>query len=337
MFIRRVLNSKGFSITEMMVAAGLSGVMALLTVTFQADMKKSIQQLEDRVDFVTDTNIGLRVAWNIFGQMKPSLNNIELPDDNGKNFFDYSSEMSLRSAGTFSMSRVFTLNYDQYNSGRTAMYFLIDDSNRGAGVLYNPLNAYDKAKMGTGVIEYVSLNQGNIVTAKLQNSPDVSKRIMKAGELVLIQSPVLLKDIGLVAEDNFVTNNSLYSISRQMAFLGRVNNSATDLVKEQYDVSFKYTHPAFPGLTMGTVDDFLRYLPPSLGGGAYAVLVPVAMMRLRVVPSNREASLKKIDIYVSKRSPNGYDREMKIFDAVSSIRLLREDISTPMVKVEVVD
>ncbi|MFN7905302.1 MAG: hypothetical protein ACK5P5_08965, partial [Pseudobdellovibrionaceae bacterium] len=199
------------------------------------------------------------------------------------------------------------------------------------------VHAYKASQFSNGIIEYVSLNQSNVITEKLQGSPPLVRRIMAPDELVLIQSPVQLKDLSLMTDDDFVTNEYLYALSRQLSFLGKVNSAGTDITKESYGLSFNYKHPAFVDLEMSSPDDFFRYLPPSLGGGAYSVVSPITMVRLRVEKAARQAGLKKINVFLSKRSPAGFINENLIFSEVSSIRLIRNDISAPMIKIEVGD
>lgn len=334
---KQLVNNKGFTMVELLVALGLSVLLGLITVGFQLDMQRAVQKLEDRADFVTDSNIGLRVLWDILGMMRPSFNNLSLNDDSGRNFFDMATDMSIPGSNGTIMNRVFSLDYEQIDNGKTEFIFLVEDPKRGASVLYNPVHAYNAGEFFNGVIQYVSLNQNNIVTNKLQNAPPLQKRIMAPLELVMLQSPVQLKDISLLSDSDFVTNQYLYALSRQFSFLGRVNTNGTDLTKESYEVNFNYRHPAFLSLEMNNPDDFFRYLPPSLGGGAYSLLSPVAMMKLRVEKAKTVASLKKINVYLSRRTSAGYGNEFLIFSEISKLSLIRQDISAPMVKIEVVD
>ncbi|MFN7905616.1 MAG: type II secretion system protein J, partial [Pseudobdellovibrionaceae bacterium] len=135
---KNLRNNKGFTVTELMVALGLSVILGMMTVGFQLDMKRSVQKLEDRADFVTDANTGLRIVWDMLGKMKPSFNNLTLGDDDGRNFFDMATDMNIPGSGGAVMSRKFTLNFDRIDNGRTEFVFLADEPKRGAGVLYNP-------------------------------------------------------------------------------------------------------------------------------------------------------------------------------------------------------
>lgn len=327
-------NQKGFSITEVLVAMGLSSILILMTVGFQLDMKKNVQNMENRTDFIMDSNVGIQAVWKLLGQMRPSLNNLNLLDDNGRNFFDTIAELNLSGAGNVVMSREFTLDAAHLASGRAEFYFLVDAAERGTPVLYNPVHAYDGEKLFNSAIEYVGLNQSNVVTDKLQGSGEAGK-IMDADELVLMQSPVFLKDASLVTDASFVNDAVVFALSRQLSFLGAVNRAESDLRKESYELNFNYSHPAFPSLVMRNVDDFLRYLPPSLGGGAYAVVSPVKMVKINAQAVEGDTTGKLIDVYLSYRQKKKFTKPLKIFSKVSSVKLIRKDISTPVINLEV--
>lgn len=326
-----MMNKKGFTLVEMLVAIGLSSVLVLLTMGFYGNLHRQVKSEESRVLFLTDATIGLKYVWKVMSQVKPSMNNLKTLDDDGKDFFAFPSDNSTFSMNESERKRQITLK----RGGKVEVIFLADDPSRGPSTLYLPSNAYNKTQLFGGVLSYVALNQNDYITDKIQGSPPVEASIMSPGKMVLLSSPVYLKDVSHLTDENFNSPSFINARPRNLSFLGKVNSSGSDLVRETLGGEFDFSHPAFPSISVANPDQFLRYLPPSLAGGAYAYVSPITVQKFVATPSEGDPTETLVDITFHRMVDGKFDSGFILFSRIKHLKFIRDFISSPIIKVEV--
>lgn len=339
----QLANAKGMTLIEVMIASALMVTLLLTTFSFTTDLMKQVEGERDKTTFIIDANTGLQRLWPIIGAIKPSLNNVFVPDDNdsSKNFFEYSVDSTVNLLTPSEARRSFTLDEptDYFD-------FLVDDPDRGTTTLYNPVNAYNAGEIFNNKnLVFVGINQGNYLSVKLRPDPAPSKPILSAGQLLLFHSPIYLRDPNLLTDTDFHTDAYMKKSSRNFSFLGHWKTGAI-FEKNTFNGKFDFSHPLISGLTVDSIDTYFRHLPPSLAGGTFTAVTPVTAYRLTVRKVTGDPTGKLRNIHIMKWAPGQYNFPANstalnppmttvLFDRIRGVKFIREHVSSPIINIEV--
>ncbi len=342
---------QGMTLIEVMIASALIMILLLATFTFSADIMRQAEAEKDKSDFIIDSNLGLQKIWPTLAAMKPSMNNIQQLDDNGQAFFDYRIDTtSALVPDSPAVRRILILN--EHNE---KFDFLVDDVNRGTTTLYNPAYAYDADRIfNNRELVFEGIDNGGYISNRLQPNPAPPQATLGEGQLLLFHSPILLKNVDVLPETNYNAEDYVNQIPRNFTFLGHWGGGV--FTKNTLNGLFNFSHPIKPTLNIDNIDEYFRYLPPSLAGGTFTAMTPVTAYRLVAKKTTIKITDRKdadgvlrpnVDIHLFRYNP-GYTNfppeadldepgeGTVLFKNVRALKLMRDHIASPVVRIEVV-
>lgn len=313
-------SNKAYSLVEMTIVTALVGLMAAAASYQMFNVKKEFNSVAKKLE----TNIE-KVSSNIaiFEQLKKSsvsLNNLNLADDQNRNFFDYYSDVSEQILPELWRKRKLTIT----QQNKKTFFLLITASNEKS--FYNPVEAYfvssppfDQSKAGQLI--YKGANYNKVMQKKF-------KTTWKQGSLFLFNSPTPLR-----TPINGKIN--LKQAPREMSFLGEVNRGGSDLTKVSLSV-FRSTHPANASIQLNSLDQFFKRLP-SIGGAAPIVTAEaVQLLQLYVYPSGKKIRGKNVfGLYFSVFNSGKWQTPQLISEFVKKVEFYRSSVSMPLIGVKV--
>jgi hypothetical protein len=128
--------------------------------------------------------------------------------------------------------------------------------------------------------------------------------------------------------------------------LGHWKGFGNALIKNDFDQQFNFKHPVLPQLEVENIDTYFRHLPPSLAGGNFTTVSPVTGYRLTVRKSGADRSGKLRDIHFLKWDPSrasfpegsktsSLSENSILLRRVQGLKLIRDHVSNPIVRIEV--
>lgn len=326
-------NNKGFTITELMIAVGLSsivgvGIFQVLTSTGQMQ-KIFSEKMDERIE----ANLADKLLLRDLRAAGPSLNNIYFKDDNGLNFFDYDIDRS--SAFYRSQSnrkRTYTL---QQNGPKTFMYFMAFDDLRGKGlfadaVTFFQVGAPPPSPNEPATLTYKGINYNNYLTAKdsegnyLNNPALIEDR--HAEKLVLVDSSSFMPvspQKPAVFIGKIVKSGSIYDIAKIPT--GSIPKSKENTQLWGYTIKTPtggYIEPA-------NFENFMYNLPPVGANGASVRIKPVRIFKYELdCTDTANCILYRSDVLHGTSS-----QRLPVLRGFNKIVFYRDDMATSVFKV----
>lgn len=331
----RLRNSKGMTITELMVAMGLTsivGVSMFQVLTRTTDMQKKISE---KLDLQIETALGDQIIVRDLRNSGSSLNNLVVKDDNNLNFFDFDPDRSSPFYRAQSKkSRTFTLK----KGGKTFFYVMTFDTLRGKGLFADavtffqvgpaPANPHQPASL-----TYRGINYNNYLTAKDANNQDMNNPLListaNLNKLVLVDSSSYMPVSPLkpaVFIGKVVKSGSIYDIEKIAATA--IPKTAQNTPLWNYDIRT----PVNTTIVPNNFEQFMYNLPPVGANGASVRIKPIRLFRyeLDCTTDPKECVLSRKDVLHGVSS-----QKLPILRGFEKITFYREDIATSVFKVTV--
>lgn len=167
------MRSDGFSLTELMVTLGVSGMLMLFAHSILNKVNKESSDQIERSERAAGKLILEKVIRKDLRMADISFNRSSQEDDNGNIFFDYLPHGGCSSG----CERSITIEIDSDGDLSEKVYFLIENAFHGVKHSYAPSNAFSSG------LNFVSLNNNDALERE-QFSP------WEEGELLYVYSPI---------------------------------------------------------------------------------------------------------------------------------------------------
>lgn len=307
---RTIKRSFGFSVIELMVAIGLLGFLSVSAFAlFQYFYSRSML-VQNEVSARLDEAVAERLLFEDLAASTPALGAVTWSDDNNLEFFDLYDGLSHSKIADTEKSRTITLDAAK---GGGAIELIVGAS-IGAGARYFPIaKSYDAVEdlFNPGPLTYAGINRNGFFG---DNFP----KQWKEGQYFLFFSPTMVRR----------ADASLISPARPYSFLGYVKDG--DIAMDVLDGHWKVDHPLYKDVTIHNIDEYFRWLP-SIGGSMAAVLVvPVKVIRYRLVPDERNPVKGKL--WRSTRDGQVYKDEILYGQDLAKISFKRPDVTTRLIE-----
>lgn len=303
----------GFTLIELMMALGLSGMAILILVGVQQMYAGQQKKLGDKIEADSDADIGRRVLLQDLKAIDPSFSNLLLKDNDGRAFFDYYPDISETALGGVT-SRTLTLSL----KGRKEAVFLVQDdlADPLPILIYDPVAAYNVGATPVDMnvaasITFNSLNKNNWITSQ---RPGFWRNL----QLLMLDTPAMVRSSTTDTVD-------FKKVPRSPIYVGRV--SGTQLVSDSQVmalVNLKDPQDKYGNDTVDSADDFLRNLPAQGGGQPLVRLKAVKLLKYSIEPMNAKAKKKKNGSNAGRLFKSIYEngRYTKKFALVENIETL---------------
>lgn len=326
-------NNSGITITELMIAIGLSSIVGLGIFQVLTNTGKMQKIFSDKMDERVEANLADKLILRDLRAAGPSLNNISFQDDKGYNFFDYDPDRS----STFyrdqkSVSRTFTLE----QGGKTFMYFMAFDDLRGKGLFADAVTFFEVGPPPTdpnqpATLTYQGINYNNYLTAKdasgnYMNNPLLIDTI-NLNKLVLVDSSAFMPVSPIkpaVFIGKLVKSGSIYDIEKIAKATIPKNKQGTQI--------WNYTirTPINTTIEPNNFEQFMYNLPPVGANGASVRIKPVRVYKyeLDCVTDKTNCVLYRMDVLHGASS-----QKIPVLRGFNRIKFTRTDIATSVFKV----
>jgi hypothetical protein len=313
------LKEKGFTLPELLIAGTIGAAIILflgqyLKIT-DASNQKTQNDLEDTSDNLNMEAVLRKDLTNV----KHSLNNLNLKDDNGLLFFDYLSSSTCISecARSISMEMGTKAGY----ISKKSIYFIIINSGAGDQQIYNPSDAYDR-----GTLNFNSLNFNNTLAIR-QNSP-WGNQIKSRSTLMFIYSPIEI----------FKPLTGISTPGRNLSFMGWAGsgNYMGRLIPEvitDSGNSYYVNDDLRTGKKITSEDVFFKNMPYTTGLGSFAFLTGVKIVRYRLKTVLEGGKLTG-QLFRGEMNDKRLFDERPVGFNIKSLEFSRQTISSPAIYIK---
>lgn len=312
--------NKGFSLIELLVAGSVGAALVLFMAQYLKINDTSNRKIQSDLEDTSD-NLNMEVVLRKdLTNAQHSLNNMNVTDDNGSNFFDYLSSSSC----TTNCSRSIKIQAGSKAGeiSKKSLYFIIINSGAGDQQIYNPSDAYEK-----GTLNFKSLNQG--YNLSIRPSSPWNDNIKVRSTLMFLYSPIEI----------FSPSLGISAPGRMMSFMGwaGANNYTGTLDPESIYDNGKTYYKNDDLRTNGKInneDKFFQNMPYTTGLGSFAFLTPVKVVRYRLMTVAVSGKL-------TGQLLRGVMNEKHIFDEkpvgfnIKSLEFSRPTISSPGIYIKI--
>lgn len=326
-------NNKGVTITELLIAIGLSSIVGLGVFQVLNDNNSMQKMFSQKMDDQIESNLADKLILRDLRAAGPSMNNLKVTDDKNLNFYDFEPDRSSAFyRGQTTASRTVTLK----EGGNTFMYFLAFDDLRGKGLFADavtffevgppPANIYQPASL-----TYRGLNYNNYLMAKDSAGKDLNNP--------LLMNPINLGKLVLVDSSSYMPTAPL----RPAVFIGKIVQSGA-LVDVQKiadgaipkDKSnkpiwdYKITTPLNTVVEPTNFTQYMYNLPPVGANGASVRIKPVRLYKYELDcadPAN--CILKRHDVLHGASA-----QAIPLMRGFNCVRFTRNDIATSIFQVK---
>ena len=324
--MRLFRNSKGFTLTELMVATGVSSIVIYLIFSSVSQMKNQQTQIELSIHENIDTMLGERAMIMDLRNIDASFNNIvSIRDDKDLVFFDYFHDVASGMLSTRSRNLTLSLDKKTFPKSQKEMFFLtIADRLPGQlNVAFDPVSAYSVGPAPTDFnspakLDYKGLNSSSFISKQVQWWRD--------GQLVLLET---------VAKSRPPGTSSIALPARNPTFIGKVKGFDAEL-----DTNLaKYFNPKAPwsnDILLNTPDRFLRLLPSANGGVPKVFIKPVKFVRYYLEPDETQATQKGSVLKRQYYNGSGFDKPIVISTNVLAVVFERNLVTEKKVSFSII-
>ena len=332
---KQLKNSKGLTITELMIAIGLSSIVGVAVFEVLKDSTNMQKKISEKLDLQIETALGDQIIVRDLRNSGSSLNNLTVKDDNNLNFYDFEPDRS----STFYRSqnnkeRTFTLK----KGGKTYFYVLAFDNLRGKGLFADAVTFFQVGSPPANPnqpasLTYRGLNYNNYLTAKDSENNDINNPALittaNLNKLVLVDSSSYMPVTPLrpaVFIGKIVKSGAMYDIEKISATA--IPKNAQNVAIWNYDIRT----PVNTTIVPANFEQFMYNLPPVGANGASVRIKPIRLFKyeLDCVTDPKECTLSRRDILHGSSA-----QKIPILRGFEQVSFYREDIATTVFKVMV--
>ena len=256
-----VFNKKGMTLAETIIGVAVLSISLVIIVSTQLSIKNEMNKLDTKIQGKIEVLGGEKLILFDIQAASLSFNNINIADNNSKNFFDYLPE---KSAGLVSNNpdRILTLAVGR----KTEIIFLLQDTKKGSVLIYDPVAAYNIGAASdnfnvAATLTFSSLNKGNFVSNQ-------RAQFWNNGQILFLDTMARIRTPAAAVDMNIPPRSSI--------FIGKVNGSALETIAEA-NPFINSTHPEKTDFVISSADTFLRTVS-SFGGGISTVRMQAARL-----------------------------------------------------------
>jgi type II secretory pathway pseudopilin PulG len=338
----RKLNSQsGLTLVEIVLAMAVFAFVSITAYQLMNIVQKDTLRTREAIDANLESLVSQRLLTSDIIASSPSFNCVKLPDDNGRNFFDYLSDGNCTDPTL--CPRILSLS-PPGRGGVQQVVFMTSAGDLSPALIYAPHFAYNVQKAVTldapGILTYVGVNRDKNLEKIIDplNYPKFWDPKENPRLLFFYSSTAVRPSSGTV---------NLSIPARSSVYLGVLNYTMKPVLSNvlmtaaPLSAYVDVSHPSQAGLTMtdtvdiwGTngFDRFLRTLPPVGGVGATAFFRPARMIRYSFV-TETGSSKTTYALYRDEWNPktNAFEKPLMMGREFYGIVFKRKTISSPVI------
>lgn len=335
---RKKIKQLGFSLAELSLAIGLSGVVALATVSSIKMLSTQTNVQTESIQQIVEQLGSYKVLQKDIYDSTHSFNNVNLTDDKGKPFFDHLANPYCSPSQVSKCGRTIQLKVPVGSDKSRYFYLLVVNNRKGLRFEIRPEQSFPLDKNGNVIRSgYVGLNnpKANKYSIDLTNNP---------------HNPTTAYSPWAKDELIFLFTSSTYSpsdsiIPRPIIFLGQVSDNGGDLTslsvaeRESSSVSLiKNLHP-LTNNPIPTTRHFMLNLTQKAGMPLLLYIEGVSLIRYSLERDSQKNTV--INFFrteaIAKDGKLNFDngRKILLLKNVKSVTFSRPTISSPVISYDV--
>lgn len=331
--LRHIKNNRGVTITELMIAVGLSSIVGLGIFQVLTDNKQMQKVFSEKMDERIEANLADKLVLRDLRAAGPSLNNIKYKDDKNLNFFDYEPDRSSTFYRSQSVvSRTMTLELGKANN---FMYFLAFDDLRGKGLFADAVTFFEVGAPPANPnqpasLTYRGINYNNYLTAKDSSGSYMNNPLlidpMNLNKLILVDSSAFMPVTPLrpaVFIGRLVKTGSIYDIQR-------IPFASIPKSKQGTNIwDYLIRTPVNTIVDPSTFEQYMYNLPPVGANGASVRVKPVRIYKYELDCTDKLNCI----LYRSDVLHGASTQKVPVLRGFNRITFSRADIATSVFRV----
>lgn len=325
-------NNKGVTITELLIAIGLSSIVGLGVFQVLNDNNSLQKMFSQKMDDRIEANLADKLILRDLRAAGPSMNNLKIADDKNLNFYDFEPDRSTAFyRGQTTVSRTVTLK----EGGNTFMYFLAFDDLRGKGLFTDAATFFEVGAPPANInqpatLTYRGLNYNNYLTAKDGAGNDLNNP--------LLMNPINLNKLVLVDSSSYMPTVPM----RPAVFIGKMVQSGAivDIQKISSGAipkdkankaiwDYKITTPINTVVEPINFTQFMYNLPPVGANGASVRIKPVRLYKYELDCADPANCL----LYRHDVLHGASAQKIPLMSGFNCVKFTRNDIATSIFQV----
>ena len=305
-------NNRGFSLMEILVSLGIVMFILMTLVAVLDQFQRKTLSAEGQAQFRLDLAVLERVLFDELNWSFPSIGNLNVRGTGNREFFEYFGGVPVGRIPAGLRTREFVL--DLNNPNRT-FEFVTEDKRAGDRRYFHPAQAYQFTLdvFNPSPLTYSGVNQARFFTTNFATH-------WTANGHFVFYAPAPVRDLSANATLRPVR---FYSM--------RSSGDGTDLRPDLLSNQWKRRHPQL-NTDINSLDQFLRLIPTLGGAMSQLVVVPVKVVRYRLVPDPRTRSGR---LMKSIRQGGTYGQEILVGEGIDRLVFTRPDVTANRIEFQV--
>ncbi len=305
------MNKRGFSLVEVMISIGVLMFVLFIFIAVLETFQRKNTSAEGQTQYRIDLSIVERIVFDDLNWSFPSIGNLNLTGTDNREFFQYFGGVPVERIAPGARTREMVLT----PTVSRVFEFIAEDPKLGDRRYFHPAQAYNYTLnlFGVAPLNYAGVNLGGFFT-------DYYAAHWNARGHFMFYAPSPLKDIVVGGTNPPVRFYSL---------LGHANGN--DLLLDTVDNLLKTAHPHIRE-NITSVDAFLRLIPTLGGAMSQLVVVPVRVIRYRLIPDPQSGAGRLVR---SVREGTAWGQDVFLGGGIERIVFTRPDITARRVEFQV--
>ena len=255
-----VINNKGMTLAETIIGVAVLSISLVIILSTQLTIKNEMNKLDTKIQGRIEVLGGEKLILFDIQAANLSFNNINILDNNSRNFFDYIPEKSA-SVVNNDPDRILTLAVGQ----KSEIIFLLQDTKKGSVLIYDPVAAYSVSPApndfnSAATLTFLGLNNGNFISNQ-------RSQFWSNGQILFLDTMARIRTPAAIVDMNIPPRSSI--------FIGKVNGNTLETIADT-NLFINSRHPE-TNAVINSADNFLRTIS-SFGGGVSTVRMQAARL-----------------------------------------------------------
>lgn len=304
-------NKKGFSLIEVMISIGVLMFVLFVFVAVLETFQRKNSSAEGQVQYRMDLSLIERVVFSDLNWSFPSIGNLNLRGTDNREFFQYYGGVPVGRIPAAARTRELILT----PTNNRVLEFITEDPKAGDRRYFQPAQAYTFTLnlFTISPLTYASVNQARFFT-------DSYPAHWGAGGHFVFYAPAPLKDL---------ISGGANPPVRFYSTLGYA--SGADVSVDTLGGNLKTAHPHLRE-NVASMDGFLRLIPTLGGAMSQLVVVPVQVIRYRLLPDPQSGTGR---LMRSVRNGLNYGNEVFLGGGIERIVFSRPDVTARRIEFHV--
>ncbi len=325
-----ISKQSGMTLMELMISVALAGIVSVIAFQFAVDQNKESKKITDQIEYKIDTLLSDKVILKDLRAATPSINQLQVIDQNGHNFYDFTMDLNNRLLSKENSHQFRNIKIDNVNFAGKKFFVLVVDSYKGNYVFADPVIAFDVGKSSESdpnlpaPLTYLGLNRNNFLK---DNNP----KLLDSESLIYVDTSGLMK----TTKNNPVPRSAAYvgfpdasGDLKKPTFSDNLFEGAIYTVEDSVDKKSEAYEKKF---VPENFEQFLINVPPYGAGGSNIRIIGVKLIQYQLLctPGTSKCDLERSEF----TNKNIFEKKRIVLMNIKSVNFHRSSLSSTLVSI----